>query len=81
MNDNIREITRVNLADIPDMLRRTAEKVEEGQFGDPADLRTVLIVLHDKDGNTEVMSYGPASDYYYAVATLEIAKNCMVRNL
>lgn len=81
MTAKIVEIPCNNLADIPEMLRALADKIEAFEYGEVADIRTTVVVLHHSDGRTTVRSYGPASDYYYTVATLDIAKSGLVRNL
>lgn len=80
MSDNVINIPCSNLADIPDMLRKMASKIEDGLIS-VSETRTALLVLHHNDGSTDVYSYGPASDFYYSVATLEIAKSKMLQGL
>ena len=80
MSEKVVAIPCSNLADIPGMLRKMASKIEDGEVS-IAETRTVLVILHHNDGKTDVHSYGPASDFYYAVATLDIAKEHMLRGL
>ncbi len=75
MSAKLVDIGRINLADVPAMLRRMAEQIENGEMGEP---RTVVVVVDD-GCKTIVSSCGPASDYHYTMATLAIAQIQMVR--
>lgn len=80
MSEKVVAIPCSNLADIPGMLRKMASDIEDGKVS-IAETRTALVILHHKDGKTDVYSYGPASDFYYSIATLDVAKEQMLRGL
>jgi hypothetical protein len=76
MSAKIVEIGKDNLANVPEMLRKIADRIEAYEYMD--DIQTAIVITSD-GCSTIVSSCGPASDYHYTLATLLLAQIQLVR--
>jgi hypothetical protein len=67
-----------NLADIPAMLRNTADQIEAGTYGE---VGTIFIVMPRDDGWPKLLGFGDVTGINEPIVQLELTKHWLLNNL
>jgi len=67
---NVVKLDNTNLMDIPAMLRKLADEIEQK----PETAEHAIVVLAREDGSVEARGYGKVGDRAHEVGVLEFAK-------
>lgn len=67
-----------NLADIPAMLRNTADQIEAGAWGE---IETAFLILPQSDGWPKLFGWGDITGINEPIVQLELTKYWLLNNL